>query len=60
MVLRPTTAYGATVWWHRVTYKTNRDNLINLQRITCLGITGAMGKTSTEAVEVLLGLPPLI
>jgi hypothetical protein len=27
--------------------------------MACLGITGAMKKSSTAAIEVLLGLPPL-
>jgi hypothetical protein len=34
--------------------------LNKLQRLTCLAITGAMGTTPTAAMEVLLGLSPLL
>jgi ribonuclease HI len=33
--------------------------LSKLQRVACLGITGAIKTTPTAAMEVLLGLPPL-
>jgi hypothetical protein len=33
--------------------------LIKLQRMACLGITGAMRRTPLLGMEVLLGLPPL-
>jgi hypothetical protein len=35
------------------------EELSKLQRVACLGITGAMRTAPTAAVEVLLGLPPL-
>jgi hypothetical protein len=59
MVLRPTITYAATVWWPRMKYKTSRAKLSKPQRLACLGITGAMKRAPTAAVEVLLGLPPL-
>jgi hypothetical protein len=46
------------VWWARIKYGTSRAELSKLQRMACLGITGAM-TAPTAAIEVLLGLPPL-
>jgi hypothetical protein len=34
-------------------------SFVQLQRLACLAITGAMKTTPTAAMEVLLGLPPL-
>jgi hypothetical protein len=50
VVVRPIVTYAATIWWLRVKLKTS-PKLSKLQRVACVGITGAM--------EVLLGLPPL-
>jgi hypothetical protein len=57
MVLRPIFTYTATVWWPRVKYRTSRAELCKLQRMACLGITGAMRTAPTAGIEVLLGLP---
>jgi hypothetical protein len=51
--------YAATVWWPRVKFKISKAELSKLQRMTCLGITGAMRTAPTAAIEVLLGLLPL-
>jgi hypothetical protein len=59
MVVRPIVTYAATVWWHMVKYSTSWAELSKLQRMACLGITGAMSTAPTAAIEVLLGLPPL-
>jgi hypothetical protein len=58
-VVRPIVTYAATVWWPRVKFKTSHAELSKLQRVACLGITGAIKTTPTAAMEVLLGLPPL-
>jgi hypothetical protein len=47
------------IWWPRLKYKTNQAKLSKLQRLACLGGTGAMRTAPTAAIEVLLGLPPL-
>jgi hypothetical protein len=39
--------------------KTSQTELSKLQRMTCLGITGAMRTAPTAAMEDLLGLRPL-
>jgi hypothetical protein len=59
MVVRPIVTYAATVWWPRIKYGTSRAELSKLQRMACLGITGAMRTAPAAAIEVLLGLPPL-
>jgi hypothetical protein len=58
-VVRPIVTYAATVWWPRVKFKTSRAELSKLQRVACLGITGAIKTAPTAAMEVLFGLPPL-
>jgi hypothetical protein len=40
-------------------YGTSRAELSKLQRMACLGITGAIRTAPTAAFEVPLGLPPL-
>jgi hypothetical protein len=58
-VVRPIVTYAATIWWPRVKLKTGQTELSKLQRMACLGITGAMRTTPTAAMEVLIGFPPL-
>jgi hypothetical protein len=54
-VVRPIVTYAVTIWWPRVKLKTSPE-LSKLQRMACLGITGAMKTAPTAAMEVLLGL----
>lgn len=58
-VARHIVIYAVVVWWSKVKFETSKTELNKLQRMACLGITGAMRTTPTEAIEVLLGLPPL-
>jgi ribonuclease HI len=59
MVVKPVVTYAALVWWPKTQQSTAIKRLGKLQRLACLGITGAMKTTPTAAMEVLLGLPPL-
>jgi hypothetical protein len=59
MVIRPILTYSSTVWWPRVRYNVSRTELSKIQRLTCLAHTGVMKATSTAAMEIFLGLPPL-
>jgi hypothetical protein len=52
-------AYGSLVWWPKVLQTTAQQKLTKIQRLACLGITGAMRTTPTAALEALLDLPPL-
>ena len=58
-VVRPALTYAALVWWPKVMTTTTILKLSKIQRIACLGITGAFKTTPTTALEVLLDLPPL-
>jgi hypothetical protein len=58
-MVRPIITYAANIWWPRVKLKISQAELGKLQRLSCLGITGAMRTAPTAAMEVLLGLPPL-
>ncbi|KAF5206837.1 reverse transcriptase, partial [Thalictrum thalictroides] len=58
-VFLPKIAYGARFWVH--TIKTNRaiKTLGSIQRRALLGMTSAYCTTSTDALQVLAGVPPL-
>jgi hypothetical protein len=56
VVVRSIVIYAATVWWHGVKFRPGRAELSKLQRLACLGITGAMRTAPTSAIEVLLKL----
>ena len=59
MVIRPVLTNSSMVWWSRVRYNVSRRELSKLQTLAHLAITGAMKRTPTVAMEVLLGHPPL-
>jgi len=59
-VVRPMLVYAAVVWWSRVELSTARTILERIQRPACLAIAGPIRTTPTAAMEILLGLPPLI
>lgn len=58
-VIRPIVTYASIVWWTKTNEITTQSKLQKLQRLACLGITGAMCTTPTAAMEALLDLPPL-
>ena len=47
------------VWWPDCQMASAKRKLSRVQRLACLGITGAMRTTATNAVEALICLPPL-
>lgn len=51
--------YATVMWWLRLKYKSSRAKLCKLQRLACLGITGAMQTAPRAAVVALLSHPPL-
>jgi hypothetical protein len=57
-VVRPIVTYATTTWSPRVKLKTSQAELNGLQRMACLGNTGATRTAPTAAMEVLLGTPP--
>jgi hypothetical protein len=59
MVVNHIITYAGMIWCPRVEYKTSQVKLSKLQRLACLGITGAMRTGPTAAIEVLLWLPTL-
>lgn len=59
MIARPIATYAASVWWKKAQQRTAKTKLNGVQRLACLGITGAMHTTPTIAMEVLLGMLPL-
>jgi hypothetical protein len=58
-VVRPIVIYAATIRWPKVKLKASQEELSKLQRMACLGNTGAMRTAPTAAMEIHLGLPQL-
>jgi hypothetical protein len=57
-IIRPTISFASLVWWPgRQTASAKK--LSKVQRLACLGITGAICTTPTGAMEALVGLAPL-
>jgi hypothetical protein len=59
-IVCPTISFASLVWWPgcQTTART-KNKLSKVQRLACLGITGALRTTPTGATEALVGLPPL-
>ena len=58
-VVRPVLAYCAMVWVTALEKATVVQKLQKVQRLACVGVTGAFPTTPTAAMEILLDLPPL-
>ena len=58
-IIRPMLSYAAVVWWQRSNLGSSKVLLNHVQRLACLGITGALRTTPTAALEVLTGITPL-
>jgi len=62
MVVRPMLTYAAVIWWPRITYSTVHVDKQpeHAQRLECLLITGAMRRTHTADLELIIGILPII
>ena len=58
-IIRPTVTFASLVWWPGCQTASAKMKLSRAQRSACLGITGAMRTTPTNAMEALICLPPL-
>jgi hypothetical protein len=58
-IVRPTISFASLVWWPGCQTASAKKKLSKIQRLACLGITGAIRTTPTGAMEVLVGLPLL-
>jgi hypothetical protein len=52
-------SFASLLWWPGCEMASAKKKLSRFQRLACLGITGAMHTTPTNAVEALICLPPL-
>jgi hypothetical protein len=57
-IVRLTISFASLVWWPGCQMASTKK-LSKVQRLACLGITGALRTTPTGAMEALVGLPPL-
>jgi len=58
-LIRPSVTFASLAWWPGCQTASAKRKLSRVQRLACLGITGAMCTTSTNAVEALICLPTL-
>ena len=58
-ILRRTVTFSSLVWWPGCQTATARRKLSKVQRLACLGRTGAIHTTPTGAMDALVVLPPL-
>jgi ribonuclease HI len=58
-IVRPMISYAAVVWWNKTEQVTAQQMLGRVQRLACVGITGAVRTTPTAALELLLDIRPL-
>ena len=58
-VFRPSVTYASLVWWPGCQTVSATKKLSKIQRLACLGITGAVRTTPTRTMEALICLPPL-
>jgi hypothetical protein len=58
-VIRPSVTFASLVWWPGCQTASAKAKLSRIQRLACLGITGAVRTTPTRAMEALICLPPL-
>jgi hypothetical protein len=58
-VVKPSITYASLVWWPGCETARAKQVLGTIQRLACLVITEAMRTTPTNAMEALVGLPPL-
>jgi hypothetical protein len=59
VIVRLTISFASVVWWPGCQTASTRKKLSKVQRLACLGITGALRTTPTGAMEALVRLPPL-
>lgn len=58
-IIRPMLTFASVVWWPKTEKQYVKGNLEKIQRLACIGITGAMRNAPTLALGVLSGLTPL-
>jgi len=59
-IVRPSTAYAAICWSHRINLQASSSNLRTAQRIAALMITRAFPSTDTDALDILSNLMPIL
>ena len=57
--IRLSITFASLVWWPSCQMANAKKRLSSIQRVECLGTTGAMCTTPTGAMKALTGLPPL-
>ncbi|KAL7724938.1 hypothetical protein ACLKA6_007542 [Drosophila palustris] len=58
-IVKPILTYAAVAWWTKVTQRKAKTDLSKLQRLVCVGMTGAMSTCPTDALGIITGISPL-
>lgn len=53
-IILPILTYGCLVWWNSVNVKTQLRSFDKVQRLACIGITGALRTTPTAGMRMIL------
>ena len=59
IMVRQIVSYASLMWWPRIKKKVCVNEPTKLQRMACIGITGAFRTSPTAALEVVIDLTPL-
>jgi hypothetical protein len=58
-IIQPSISFASLVWRPGCQTASTKKRLSKVQRLACLGITGAIRTTPTGVMKALTGLPPL-
>lgn len=58
-IVRPILTHGSIVWWDAVDKHSHLNLLAKVQRLACLGTTGAIKSTPQAGLEAILHLQPI-
>jgi len=58
-IIGPSVRFASLVWWPGCQTASAKKKLSRVQIVACLGVTGAMRTTPTNAVAAFVCLPPL-
>ncbi|KAL7723771.1 hypothetical protein ACLKA6_005843 [Drosophila palustris] len=58
-IVKPILTYASLAWWTKVKQRKAAAELSKLQRLVCVGMTGAMSTCPTDALGIITGISPL-
>ena len=59
-IVRPTLSYGAMVWANAMLTKSNKDEMMKVQRLALKMVTGALPSTPSTALDTITDTTPIV